>query len=80
MGKHETIKPSSTARVAKHRAEMKAKGYRLRQIWVPDMRDPKMQERMLWESKVIAGKSTEAEDQAWTDAILADVWADEPDY
>ena len=78
MGKHEVI--GSAARVAKHRAAMRAKGFRLKQIWVPDMRDPTMQERLRWESRVIANKSSEAEDQAWTEAMLADVWAGEPEY
>lgn len=40
MGKHEIIKPSSTARVRRHRAEMRAKGYRLKQVWVRDRNDP----------------------------------------
>jgi hypothetical protein len=40
MGKHEVIKPSSTERVRKHRAEMRAKGYKLKQVWVRDRNDP----------------------------------------
>ncbi len=40
MGKHEPIKPSSTERVRKHRADMRAKGYRLKQVWVRDLEDP----------------------------------------
>jgi Protein of unknown function (DUF3018) len=40
MGKHEVIKPSSTERVRKHRAEMRAKGFRLKQVWVRNRNDP----------------------------------------
>ena len=46
MGKHEVIKTSSTERVRKHRAEMRAKGYRLKQRWVIDMDDPAVKERI----------------------------------
>jgi hypothetical protein len=44
MGKHEVIKPSSSAksteRVRKHRAEMRAKGFKLKQVWMRDRNDP----------------------------------------
>jgi Protein of unknown function (DUF3018) len=81
MGKHEVIKPSSTARVAKHRAAMRAKGYRLKSIWLPDMRDPKLQERLREESRLIASrKEEEAEVDAWCEAMMAGIWDDEPDY
>ncbi len=35
MGTHEIIRPSSTERVRKHRAVMRAKGYRLKTVWLP---------------------------------------------
>lgn len=35
MTRHETF--DSKTRVARHRASMRAQGYRLKQLWVPDM-------------------------------------------
>jgi uncharacterized protein YukE len=43
MGRHEVIKSSSTERVRKHRAEMRAQGYRLKSVWVRDANDPTFQ-------------------------------------
>jgi Protein of unknown function (DUF3018) len=79
MGKHEVIKTSSTARVAKHRAEMRAKGYRLKSIWVRDTRDPAFRERLREESRIIAEMDRRSGDGAWSDAFAAAAWADIPD-
>jgi Protein of unknown function (DUF3018) len=81
MGKHEPIKPkpSSTARVAKHRAAMKAKGYRLKQVWVRDTSDPAFRERLREESRIIADMDRQSGDGAWCDAFAATAWADLPD-
>jgi Protein of unknown function (DUF3018) len=80
MGKHETIKPSSTARVAKHRAEMRAKGYRLKSVWTRDLSDAALQERLQTESRLIGIREEEESVQRWIDAMGAGVWDDEPDY
>ena len=78
MGKHEVI--GSAARVAKHRAAMRAKGFRLKQIWVPDMRDPTMQERLQEESRIIGAREEELSVQRWIEAVSAGVWDEEPEY
>lgn len=35
----------SRTRVARHRAAMRAKGYRLKQFWLPDVRTPAFKEQ-----------------------------------
>lgn len=36
---------NSKTRVAKHRAAMRSKGYRLKQFWLPDVRTPAFEEQ-----------------------------------
>ena len=80
MGKHEVIKLSSTERVRKHRAEMRAKGFRLKQVWVRDMKDPAFRERLREESRVVAEMDRRSGDDEWCDAFATAAWADLPDY
>jgi Protein of unknown function (DUF3018) len=81
MGKHEVIKPSSTARVAKHRAEMRAKGYRLRQRWVVDMDNPAVRERIRQECEAVAEFERKHPDEfTWMDDLVARAWSDLSDY
>jgi hypothetical protein len=79
MGKHEVIKSSSTARVRKHRAEMRAKGYRLKSVWVRDTSDPAFRKQLREESRIIAEMDRQSGDGAWCDAFAAAAWADLPD-
>lgn len=76
MGKHDRI--AGNARVARHRAAMRAQGLRLKQIWVPDMRLPEVREQIRREAEAIAASPTEAEDQAFIDAIS--LWDELPPY
>jgi hypothetical protein len=77
MGKHEVIKASSTARVAKHRAEMRAKGYRLKTVWVRDLSDPSMKAEIARANKVIADfERKHPQEFEWMDEAVADAWAD----
>jgi hypothetical protein len=75
MGKHDKI--SGRDRSAQHRAEMRAKGYRLKQIWVPDLRRSEVVEQIRAEARAIAASAQEAEEQAWVDAI-SEPWEDWP--
>ncbi len=79
MGKHEPIKPSSTERVRKHRAEMRAKGYRLKQVWVHDTRDPALRAKLREESRIIAEMDRRSGDADWCDAFASAAWVDLPD-
>jgi uncharacterized protein (DUF2344 family) len=84
MGKHEPIKPSSTARsterVRKHRAEMRAKGLRLRQVWTPDANDPAFLAEIAKANAVIAAHPEEEEDvMHWIEWMTTGDVQTEPD-
>ena len=80
MGKHEIIKPSSTARVAKHRAEMRAKGYRLKQMWVPDLNDPAFIAEIERANRAIAEfERKHPEEVAWMEELASHAWDGLPD-
>jgi hypothetical protein len=51
------------------RAKMRAKGLRPVQLWVHDMRDPAFLEECRRQSIAAANSPTEAEDQAFIDAV-----------
>jgi hypothetical protein len=85
MGKHEIVKPAnstakSTDRVRKHREAMRAKGYRLKSVWVRDVRDPAFREQMRAESLMLGARQEEEDVQRWIDTVSAEIWDDEPDY
>jgi Protein of unknown function (DUF3018) len=44
MGVHENL--SGAQRAARYRAAKRAQGLRLKQIWVPDLRNPKVREEI----------------------------------
>jgi Protein of unknown function (DUF3018) len=80
MGKHEVIKSSSTARVTKHRAAMKAKGYRLKQLWVADLDDPLIKAEIERANKAIADfECLHPNEAGWMDEAVARAWNDLPD-
>lgn len=80
MGKHEVIKPSSTDRVRKHRAEMRANGYRLKQVWVRDRNDPAFKAEIERAVKEIAEfERNNPEETAWMNELAARAWDDLPD-
>ena len=57
------------ARVAEHRARLRAQGLRPVQIWVPDVRSPRFAAAAHTQSAAIAASEGEADDQAFVDAI-----------
>jgi hypothetical protein len=68
MGKQEKL--TTRERVARHRAAMRARGYRLKQFWVPDMRTPEFKAEARRQSLLVANSPHEAEDQAWVDSLM----------
>lgn len=60
---------SSRKKVQDYRARMRAKGMKLVQFWVPDVRSPKFKAEARRDSLLIANSPWEAEDQAFVDAI-----------
>ena len=75
MNEHRRI--GSRERTARHRARMREKGYRLKQIWVPDLRRPEVLARLQAEALAIARSPEEPEEQAWVDSVSLR-WDDEP--
>jgi Protein of unknown function (DUF3018) len=88
MGKHEVIKPGSgtkssaksTERVRKHRAEMRAKGYRLKQVWVRDKNDPAYLAEIERTNRAVADwERNNPDEAAFWDEITVRAWNDLPD-
>ena len=65
---------SSRDRVRAYRAELRRQGLRTIQIWVPDVDSPEFIAEAHRQSLLIANSPHEAEDQAFVDAISADIW------
>jgi Protein of unknown function (DUF3018) len=80
MGKHQIIKPNSTERVRKHRAEMRAKGYRLKQVWVRDRSDPAYLAEIERSNRAIAEWERNNPDEvAWLNELMDRSWDNVPD-
>ncbi len=60
---------ASKDRVAKHRAAMRAKGYRLKQFWLPDVRTPEFKEQARRDAAAIAAQLAQSDDIAFVEAI-----------
>ena len=65
---------------AKRRAALRAQGLRLKQIWLPDVRDPKVLEGIRRSVAIIRADKDENEVMAWIASLHDEVMADEPDY
>jgi hypothetical protein len=63
------------ARVATHRARLRAQGLRPVQIWVPDTRSASFKAEAHRQSLAVAHSPTEQEDQAFVDALSS--WDDD---
>ncbi len=77
MGVHETF--TGAQRVAKRRAALRAQGLRPRQIWLPDLRDPKVRAEIQADAAALA-KQAYRWDDFWIEmeALQADLWDSEP--
>ena len=73
MGLHENL--TGAERTARYRAAKRAQGWRLKQIWVPDLRDPKVREEIRREVEEINRRDRAsgimAEIEAMGDELLA---------
>ncbi|WP_130865672.1 antitoxin MazE-like protein [Acidipropionibacterium timonense] len=63
-------------RVRDHRRRMRARGYRLVQIWVPDVRTPGFVDEAHRQSELMAVNDQETDDEDFVEAISAD-WGQE---
>jgi Protein of unknown function (DUF3018) len=73
MGVHE--KMTGAERVAKRRAALQANGLRPRQIWLPDLRNPKVRADVRADAIALA-KQAHRWDDFWIDMeyLQADLW------
>lgn len=67
----------SKHRVRKHREELRKKGLRPIQIWVPDVNAPGFAAEAHRQSQ-LANDAASAEVQEWIDGINAEMWEDIP--
>ena len=85
MGVHVNL--TGAQRVAKRRAALRAQGLRPRQIWLPDLRDPKVRARIQADAAALAAQSHRWDDilddvEAMGAEVLDDIppynWGDDP--
>lgn len=84
MGVHETL--TGAQRTARYRAAKRAKGLRLKQIWLPDLSDPEVREKIRQSVAEINRRDRESgimdEIEAMADEMLASLppydWGDDP--
>lgn len=67
----------SKDRVAKHRAAMRAKGYRLKQFWLPDVRTPEFKAQAKRDMTAIEALPDRQDDIDFAEAIQ--YWPEEDD-
>lgn len=65
MGVHENL--TGAQRAARYRAAKRAQGLRLKQIWVPDLRDPKVRAEIQADAAALAAQA-----KRWNE-VLGDV-------
>lgn len=78
MGVHERM--TGAERVAKRRAALRAKGFKLKQFWVPDLSDPKILADIQRGIAAINRSEDEADLMAFIASNYEEVMANEPDY
>ena len=78
MGKHENL--TGAQRAARYRAAKRAQGLRLKQIWVPDLRDPKVREEIRRECEEINRRDRESGIMAEIEAMADEMMASLPPY
>ncbi len=78
MGVHEKL--TGAQRTARYRAAKRAKGLRLKQIWVPDLSDPEVQARFAREVLEMNRRDRESGIMDEIDALSEEVLASIPPY
>ena len=62
-------------RVSAHRRRMRERGYRLLQIWVPDVRSERFAAEASRQSRVVASADLRSDDQSFIEAVSTP-WAE----
>ncbi len=78
MGVHENL--TGAQRAARYRAAKRAQGLRLKQIWMPDPRNPKLRARIERGIAAINASKDEADYNRWLDQNFDELMASEPTY
>jgi antidote-toxin recognition MazE-like antitoxin len=65
---------SSASKVRQHREILRAQGLRPIQMWVPDVNDPKIKERIRREARLIARSPQEKDDLAFVESLQSELW------
>lgn len=82
MGVHETL--TGAQRTARYRAAKRAKGLRLKQIWVPDLSDPVMLAKLRLDAASLAAQGNRwagivDDAEAMSAEVLNDIFAGDAD-
>ena len=64
-----TTRRKTREKVQAHRDRLRRRGLKPIQIWVPDVRSPEFLREARRQSRLLAESPTEADDQAFVDAI-----------
>ena len=78
MGVHENL--TGTQRAARSRAAKRAQGLRLKQIWVPDLRNPRVREEIRREVDEINRRDRESGIMAEIEEMADEMIASLPPY
>ena len=64
------------SKFARYRARKKAQGLRELRMWVPDLRNPAVQEQFKRQAKLLRGTKGEQEILEELDALIDETWKD----
>jgi Protein of unknown function (DUF3018) len=78
MGMHEKL--TGAQRTARYRAAKRAAGFRLKQIWVPDLSNPEVRARIAREVQEMNRRDRESGIMEEIDALAGEVLASLPPY
>jgi Protein of unknown function (DUF3018) len=78
MGVHENL--TGAQRAARYRAAKRAQGLRLKQFWVPDLRDPKVRDRFRRSAAEINRRDRADGTLEYIDSLADELLASLPPY
>ena len=70
---HVPLAEPATRKMASYRGRLRARGLRPVQVWVPDLRDPAVRDRLRADAALVRGHLSTAEGHVFVDAALADL-------
>lgn len=70
---HVPLAEPATRKMASYRGRLRARGLRPVQVWVPDLRDPAVRDRLRADAALVHDHLSTAEGHVFVDAALADL-------